>query len=81
MTLQLDHHPAVVALRYDDDGPGIPAGDRDPIFTPLFTSRRQQGGTGLGLPIARSLLAAGRGAIDLSVSGRGVAFPLTFHRG
>ena len=67
-----------MTLRYEDDGPGIPTGDRGRIFTPFFTSRRQQGGTGLGLPIARSLLSAGKGAIDLVPSTRGAAFLLSF---
>lgn len=80
-TLRCDRHVASVTIRYEDDGPGIPTGDRDRIFTPFFTSRRQQGGTGLGLPIARSLLSAGRGAIDLSPSMRGAKFLITVDHG
>lgn len=59
-----------IDLTVADDGPGIPPGDRERIFEPFFTSRRGSGGTGLGLPIARSLLAAHGGTIDL-VQGNG----------
>jgi two-component system, OmpR family, osmolarity sensor histidine kinase EnvZ len=42
----------------DDDGPGIPAGMREEVFRPflrLDDARNQdEGGTGLGLDIARS---------------------------
>ncbi len=55
----------LVELRLRDDGPGIPLGDRERIFEPFFTSRRSSGGTGLGLPITRSLLQAHRGTIAL----------------
>ena len=54
-----------VRLTVGDNGPGIPPGDRDRVFEPFFTSRRSQGGTGLGLPIARSLLEAQGGTITL----------------
>ena len=57
-----------------DDGPGIPAGDRDRIFEPFFTSRRTTGGTGLGLPIIRSLLHAHRGTIVLRQAEEGATF-------
>lgn len=63
-----------ITLRYEDDGPGIPPGDRDRIFTPFFTSRRDRGGTGLGLPIARSLLSAGGATITLEPSAGGAVF-------
>ncbi len=56
---------SIVELAVRDDGLGIPAGDRDRIFEPFFTSRRAAGGTGLGLPIIRSLLQAHRGTIVL----------------
>lgn len=65
-----------VALTVGDDGPGIPAGDRDRIFEPFFTSRRAAGGTGLGLPITRSLLQAYRGTIELDLGGTGTSFVL-----
>jgi signal transduction histidine kinase len=63
-----------VRIQFADDGPGVPAGDRDRLFEPFFTSRRAEGGTGLGLPIARSLLAADGGSIALRRSETGACF-------
>lgn len=65
-------------LTVRDDGPGIPAGDRDRIFEPFFTSRRVSGGTGLGLPIARSLLRAYRGTIALDPEHAGTGAGASF---
>jgi signal transduction histidine kinase len=65
-----------VAIR--DDGSGIAVGDRDRIFEPFFTSRRTSGGTGLGLPIIRSLLQAHHGTVALDrVESNGAAFLVT----
>jgi two-component system sensor histidine kinase ChvG len=69
-----------VVLTVSDDGPGVPEADRDRLFEPFFTSHRATGGTGLGLPIARSLLAASRGHIDLLDDGAGAAFRVTLPR-
>ena len=64
-----------VIVTVGDDGPGIPPGDRDRVFEPFFTSRRGQGGSGLGLPIARSLLEAQGGTITLALdTARGATF-------
>jgi two-component system sensor histidine kinase KdpD len=49
-----------------DRGPGVPEGERDRIFEPFFTGRHSPvvgGGTGLGLPIARSLAEAQGGSV------------------
>jgi signal transduction histidine kinase len=54
-----------IQLHIRDDGPGIAPADRDRLFEPFFTTRRADGGTGLGLPIARSLLDACDGTIRL----------------
>lgn len=59
-----------------DDGPGIAPADRDRLFEPFFTTRRADGGTGLGLPIARSLLDACGATIRLDPSERGAHFVL-----
>ena len=66
-----------VRLRVSDDGAGVPPGDRDRLFEPFFTSRRAEGGSGLGLPIARSLLEACGGTLELVDSATGAAFALT----
>ena len=43
-----------------DRGPGIERADAERIFEPFFTSGRSQGGTGLGLFIARELAQTNR---------------------
>ena len=52
-------------LTIHDNGPGIAPADAARLFEPFFTTRRGQGGTGLGLPIAASLLEASGGTITL----------------
>ena len=65
-----------VTINVMDDGSGIAPADRARIFEPFFTSRRASGGSGLGLPIARSLLAATGGDLRLLDTTAGTAFQL-----
>jgi signal transduction histidine kinase len=62
-----------VCVTVSDDGPGVAEADRERLFEPFFTSRRAEGGAGLGLPIARSLVAASHGRLDLVQGGDGGA--------
>ena len=66
-----------VCVTVSDNGAGIPAADRARVFEPFFTSHRASGGTGLGLPIARSLLAASQAELRLLDSPAGAAFQIT----
>ena len=68
---------AFVHLTVGDNGAGVPPGDRDRLFEPFFTSRRAEGGSGLGLPIARSLLEACGGTLELVPDQGGAVFALT----
>ncbi len=52
-------------LYIQDNGSGISAANRKRIFTPFFTTRREKGGTGLGLGIVESLLKVWNGEIEL----------------
>lgn len=69
-----------VTLRVADDGPGVAPADRERLFEPFFTTRRSDGGTGLGLPIARSLLAASGGDLRLAESAGGAVFEVRLPR-
>ena len=69
-----------MTLDITDDGPGIPIADRERIFEPFFTSRRAVGGTGLGLPIVRSLLSSASATIELGETDHGCRFTLNLRR-
>lgn len=63
-----------VTIRVADDGVGISAGNRNKVFDPFFTTRRDQGGTGMGLSIVRALLEAHNGTVTLAESDKGATF-------
>ncbi|WP_034855196.1 sensor histidine kinase [Sinorhizobium sojae] len=66
-----------LALLVADDGAGISEGNRALIFQPFFSTRRESGGTGMGLAITQAMLAAHGGTIRLLDSdGRGTRFEL-----
>jgi len=61
-----------VVMTIDDDGPGIPAEQRQEVFRPFYrldTSRnRETGGVGLGLSISRDVVRSHGGEISLDDS-------------
>ncbi len=65
---------ALAEIDYRDNGPGISAGSREKVFRPFFTTARDRGGSGLGLTIVHSLIAAHDGEITLEPSDVGVHF-------
>jgi signal transduction histidine kinase len=63
-----------ILIRVADDGAGVPPADREQIFEPFHTGRREQGGSGLGLSIARSLLVSCAGTIASLPAEKGACF-------
>jgi two-component system nitrogen regulation sensor histidine kinase NtrY len=61
------HHLAVeslVRIVVADDGPGIPAAERDKLFLPYYSTKQR--GSGLGLAIVHRIVAEHGGSIDVS---------------
>ncbi len=46
-----------------DNGCGLPSGKKEKIFSPFFTTKRK--GTGLGLPIAKKIVEAHQGILEV----------------
>ncbi len=62
-------------IEVDDDGPGIPAEERDNVFKPFYrldhARNQDEGNTGLGLAIARDIARSHGGDISLGQSSIG----------
>lgn len=55
----------MLAVTVDDEGPGVAPGDREAIFEKFHrTGSRQAAGSGLGLTIARGIVAAHGGTVE-----------------
>lgn len=62
-----------------DTGPGIGAAEQELVFRPFYTTRAK--GTGLGLAVARELVLAMHGTLELrSEPGRGAEFTVSVPR-
>lgn len=64
-------------LIIQDNGSGISPSNRARIFDSFFTTRRDTGGTGMGLSITRAMLTAHGGSISLLDRPNGAAFTLS----
>lgn len=59
---------ASLLYRLCDNGPGVPAERRASIFEPFFTTKAEGVGTGIGLAIARNIVAGHGGSISIRTS-------------
>ena len=69
---------SAVEVRIQDNGSGIPPEIRDEVFDAFFTTKTK--GTGLGMAIARRIVEAHGGQLEVGESGGGAEFILTLPR-
>ena len=74
-------HADDVVIEVSDEGPGIPAADREKVFDPFYrvNERDRKSGTGLGLSICRGIVRAHGGEVTAyaSTTGSGATLRLT----
>jgi len=70
-----------VELRVEDDGPGVPRSLQPRVFDPFFTTKGAGKGSGLGLSVVRSIMAAHGGHVSVGPrEGGGARFSAWFPR-
>ena len=68
LSVQTEADERQVLVRFEDDGPGVPAEIRSRIFDPFFTTRRVGEGLGLGLTLVHFVARDHGGSIVLEPS-------------
>jgi PAS domain S-box-containing protein len=78
VTVTVEREGGHVVARVADTGPGIPEETVARIFEPFYTTKRDVGGTGLGLSVSLGIAQAHGGALTLrSRPGEGACFVLS----
>jgi signal transduction histidine kinase len=54
-----------LGFEVEDDGPGIPPGERERIFEPFYRLRPSTSGSGLGLSLVKEVIARHDGRVDI----------------
>jgi signal transduction histidine kinase len=66
-----------VTIAVSDNGPGISADQREKVFVPFFTTKRQ--GSGIGLSLVRQIAAVHNGTVNIvETAGGGATVSLRF---
>ncbi len=66
-----------IAISVSDNGPGISPDQREKVFVPFFTTKRQ--GSGIGLTLVRQIAAAHGASVDVAETpGGGATFRIRF---
>ena len=64
LALRLFAERGALVIEVEDNGPGVPEGLRQDVFLPFFTTRAA--GTGVGLNLARQIVVAHGGSIEIA---------------
>jgi two-component system sensor histidine kinase CreC len=81
ITLEASPDRASITMTVSNDGDPISEANRDRIFDAFFTTRRDTGGTGMGLSIVKAVMSSHGGSIRLLPTDRGASFELQFPAG
>ena len=84
VTVSAAENDSEISVTVSDDGPGVPAADRERIFERFARAdesrNRHDGGRGLGLAIAREIAGAHGGSLRVEDSAAGATFVMALPR-
>ena len=81
ITISLKKDKEFIVINIEDNAGGIPTQEIDKIFDPYFSTKKQSGGTGLGLYIAQIIIEHNiKGHIDAKNSENGAIFNIQLRR-
>lgn len=80
MVIHIIPLPKKVAITLEDNGPGFTKESQEKILEPFFTTRREEGATGLGLSIAKLFIEAHEGTVEPLPRKTGAVFKVTLPR-
>ena len=79
ISTHFDPQANVVVLTVKDEGSGIPPEHLPRLTDPFFTTKRESGGTGLGLSVSASIIKDHGGELTFdSAHGKGTTVKCTF---
>ena len=68
IVLTITKEDSQIFVAVHDDGPGMDEATKKQAFDPFFTTRREKGGTGMGLSLCHTIIAEHGGLISISES-------------
>ena len=75
LTISSHQNKKIVVTEFRDTGKGITRENLKKVFEPLFTTKADAGGTGIGLAVSKTIVEAHRGSIKVkSEAGKGTSF-------
>jgi signal transduction histidine kinase len=77
ISIELHRTESAVIMRVTDNGPGVPASERERIFDGFVRLNRNHAGAGLGLAIARRIALQHAGTLSCDETATGASFTLT----
>jgi signal transduction histidine kinase len=66
-----------ICIELNDNGPGVADGLGERVFEPFVTTQPLGAGAGLGLTVARAIVARAHGSLELLPGGSGASFRIT----
>ena len=80
IAVALDGNARECRISVSDSGPRISSTLAEKIFTPFFTTKKDQEGTGIGLSVSRSIARRHGGELALDMDAENMTFHLTLPR-